>query len=470
MEGIITTPPSKNALLLAGVVTTVIAMFGLVIGSYADAPVPNIPAFLPVVLVATFLVDALTAYLLVVHFAIFRQPAIGIVAAAYGFAACAGLLQLTAFPGVFADQGLFGASSQSASWIGVFWHTGFPLLILAAVLVQAGWRSFVLPKERIAYAVLVCCSAPILLAAALNWLALRHTDLLPGIVHGPDFSGVVGGPIGTTLWAANAAAVIALVAVTRLRSVFFLWLTVSVFAEFVEVALFLGTAARDTLGWYAAFGGRLASAVVLLTALLWEAHRLYPLLAKANEDLYWVSIHDPLTGLFNRRHFTTQLEEELVRARRLGLPVSLLMADLDHFKQCNDEYGHLYGDQCLAAFAGLLRAHAQRPGDFAARYGGEEFAVVLVGASTGGAADIAEQIRREVEHMRTAPPSQSALVVVLTLSVGVATLEHGDPACAEHLIAAADRALYKAKEAGRNRVCVAQSEQPRVGVEVPDCA
>lgn len=75
----------------------------------------HLPGYPVVVLVATFLVDALTAYLLVVHFAIFRQPPIGIVASAYGFAACAGLLQLTAFPGVFADQGLFGASSRSAS-------------------------------------------------------------------------------------------------------------------------------------------------------------------------------------------------------------------------------------------------------------------------------------------------------------------------------------------------------------------
>jgi len=454
VEGIITARPSRSALLLAGLVGVALGLFAFLIAAYADTPVPDVPAFLPVIVVSTFLVDGLTAYLLVVHFFIFRQPAIGIVASAYGFAACSGLLMLAAFPGVFTAKGLLDASSQSAVWIGVFWHVGFPLFILAAVALYATIGDLAIDKERIASSVFACCTVPILLAAALNWLAMRHMDLLPALVQGSDLHAGIDINIANLLWTVNALAIAALIAVTRLRSVFFLWLTVSVFAEFVQVALFLTSTVHYTLGWYAAFTGRLVSSVVLLAALLWEAHQLYPLLAAANEELYLASVKDGLTGLFNRRYFMAQLEAELARAHRLGQPVSLIMADLDNFKQCNDTYGHQCGDSILTEVAEVFLKQAHRPGDFAVRFGGEELALVLVGAVRDGAANIAEQIRGKVAAMRFTSPSKPCAPEGITLSLGVATAEPGSSGTAEQLIAAADRALYQAKQLGRDRVCI----------------
>ena len=454
MEGIITARPSKGVLLLAGSVGTALGLFAFLIAAYADTPVPDVPAFLPVIVVSTFLVDGLTAYLLVVHFFIFRQPTIGIVAAAYGFAACSGLLMLTAFPGVFTAGGLVQASSQGAVWIAAFWHIGFPLFILTAVALYAWLGDKAIEKERMASSVFACCTVPILLAAALNWLALRHTDLLPPLMSGSGANAGIDMSIANLLWTVNALAIAALIAITRLRSVFFLWLTVSVFAEFIEVALFLTSTTQYTLGWYAAFTGRMVSSVVLLAALLWEAHQLYPLLAAANEELYWASVKDGLTGLFNRRYFMTQLEAELARAHRLDQPVSLLMGDVDLFKQCNDRYGHQCGDAVLTSVAEVFLHHAHRPGDFAVRYGGEEVALVLVGALREGAFEIAEQIRSQVAELRFRDQTKPCAPEGITVSIGVATAEPGSNGSAEKLIAAADRALYQAKQFGRNRVCI----------------
>jgi diguanylate cyclase (GGDEF)-like protein len=196
------------------------------------------------------------------------------------------------------------------------------------------------------------------------------------------------------------------------------------------------------------------SSVVLLAALLWEAHQLYPLLAAANEELYWASVKDGLTGLFNRRYFMTQLEAELARAHRLDQPVSLLMGDVDHFKQCNDKYGHQCGDAVLTNVAEVFLHHAHRPGDFAVRYGGEEVALVLVGALREGAFEIAEQIRNQVAELRFRDQAKPCAPEGITVSIGIATAEPGSSGTAEKLIAAADRALYQAKQFGRNRVCI----------------
>ena len=158
---------------------------------------------------------------------------------------------------------------------------------------------------------------------------------------------------------------------------------------------------------------------------------------------------DPKTGLFNYRHFTARLEEELTRAQRFGRPVSLLLADLDLLREINEAHGHLGGDAVLAGVADVFREEL-RPYDVPARFGGEEFAILLPEASSESAREIAERIRAAIAR-RGYVARATADPIRATISIGLATFpEHAsDP---EELVRRADAALYEAKRVGRDRV------------------
>ena len=165
------------------------------------------------------------------------------------------------------------------------------------------------------------------------------------------------------------------------------------------------------------------------------------------EQLRDESTHDALTGLYNRRYLEESLPRELVRAKREEHPVSLIMGDLDHFKAVNDVHGHQAGDAVLRAFGDLMKRHA-RESDIYCRYGGEEFLVVLPSMPKQAAAERAEKLRSLIED---SPVAFGHASIPATASFGVASFPL-DGRSADELIAAADRALYRAKEAGRNRV------------------
>jgi diguanylate cyclase (GGDEF)-like protein len=162
---------------------------------------------------------------------------------------------------------------------------------------------------------------------------------------------------------------------------------------------------------------------------------------------------DGLTGIANRRQFDQSLEKEWQRMMRRETPLSLLMIDIDHFKQFNDRYGHGVGDECLRLVACTIASIIKRPGDLAARYGGEEFVVILPETDEKGACTVAEVIRLAVESLK--PPHVSSLAAAhVTISLGVACDIPRRHANMQDLVNAADRALYRAKSAGRNQVSV----------------
>jgi diguanylate cyclase (GGDEF)-like protein len=170
--------------------------------------------------------------------------------------------------------------------------------------------------------------------------------------------------------------------------------------------------------------------------------------ARLHQQAMTLAITDGLTGLYNHRHFQEILEREAEEARRHGRPLSLIMADLDFFKDYNDAYGHLAGDRLLQMIADVLRA-AVREIDYVARYGGEEFAVILPDSDREGALRVAERVRSQLHQWQV--PHASCPLGVVTLSLGVASLP-ADAESAERLLTRADAALYEAKRRGRNRV------------------
>jgi diguanylate cyclase (GGDEF)-like protein len=168
-----------------------------------------------------------------------------------------------------------------------------------------------------------------------------------------------------------------------------------------------------------------------------------------------LAVFDPLTGLYNRRFFADYAGREWRRARRDAAPVSVLMLDLDHFGEYNRACGHEAGDRALQAVARVLRGALQRGGDLVARYGGEEFVAVLPRTDAAGASAVAERVRAQIEALGIVHAPGSGAVV--TASIGVATLAHGERDPLEVLLRRADAALFRAKEDGRNRVAAPHS-------------
>lgn len=174
-------------------------------------------------------------------------------------------------------------------------------------------------------------------------------------------------------------------------------------------------------------------------------------LAAANKELEKLSSLDGLTGIPNRRRFDEVLDQEWHRAMRNKTPLSLIMLDIDFFKLYNDHYGHQGGDDCLKRVANTLDETVHRESDIIARYGGEEFAAILPETLINGAIEVAENMRFNIQEKKIAH-AKSKVNEHVSISVGAATIIPEREALPAALIAAADKALYNAKENGRNRV------------------
>ncbi len=191
-----------------------------------------------------------------------------------------------------------------------------------------------------------------------------------------------------------------------------------------------------------------------LDAKLVELEELHQLLEESNARLQLLSSQDALTGLPNRRSFDEIFSREWKRGVRNQQPLSLIVADIDHFKMYNDTYGHIAGDYCLERVARTLRESLLREIDVVARYGGEEFTVILPETDSNGAQNVAERMLQAIAALAIQHPCPSACPH-LSISLGVCTIIPQSALSPLRFIEAADSALYKAKSAGRNtyRVC-----------------
>jgi diguanylate cyclase (GGDEF)-like protein len=268
-------------------------------------------------------------------------------------------------------------------------------------------------------------------AAASPWVAgheRTYTSLPPGgyvfRVEGRDAAGLVSGPVEVQFTVAS-----------------YPWRRPWAIA--LQIAALAGVLTLVLRSRERRFRRQAAS----LEALVAERTRQ---LSAANALLAELSVTDPLTGLANRRALEARAEDEWRRAARAGSGLAVVMADVDHFKAYNDSLGHLAGDECLRRVADTLRRHAQRPGDLVARYGGEEFACLLCGLDRDSASAHAERLRVSIEELALPHPA-SPLGPVVTVSLGVAWAAPSVHDDWRATLAAADAALYRAKQGGRNR-------------------
>ena len=174
-------------------------------------------------------------------------------------------------------------------------------------------------------------------------------------------------------------------------------------------------------------------------------------------QIYESAIRDPLTGAFNRKHFDEHVTSELSFARRHKIPLTLLMMDLDYFKNINDLHGHQMGDQVLVSVTKIL-SNSLREDDFLVRYGGEEFVIIARGIPAKGALVLGERVRQTIEKMKLVTPEGKK--VSITASIGIVTATDLTRIDAATLVKESDKNLYKAKESGRNRVVASVLKSP----------
>ncbi|MFW5666165.1 MAG: diguanylate cyclase domain-containing protein [Coleofasciculus sp.] len=188
-----------------------------------------------------------------------------------------------------------------------------------------------------------------------------------------------------------------------------------------------------------------------------QQSELYQKVKTDNQHLQKLVKIDSLTGIANRRRFDQALAEELICSRRNLTPLSLILCDIDFFKAYNDTYGHWVGDNCLKEVAEAICQAAQRPSDLVARYGGEEFVVILSHTDNPGAFIVAQKIRYQMDKLKR-PHAKSPIHPWVTLSLGIATTTPSHQLSSSELVQLADRALYKAKALGRDRIFSANSD------------
>ncbi len=227
------------------------------------------------------------------------------------------------------------------------------------------------------------------------------------------------------------------------------------------ITLVAGLSQSDALqGWWRDTLLHAAVMLIIIAVISLQGWRMIRQDQAIKHTLRRQALVDELTGLANRRQFDQSLAREMAGASRPTLPLGLILFDVDYFKQYNDVYGHIAGDNCLREISRLIRGAIKRPGDLVARYGGEEIAVLLPGTDAAGALSMAEGIRQVISDARI--PHAGSPFGIITLSAGAhAELPSARHDRADTLLMAVDTALYTAKRQGRNQSCRAEeSESP----------
>ena len=220
----------------------------------------------------------------------------------------------------------------------------------------------------------------------------------------------------------------------------------------------IGGQARYSYGWYFSrlHGG--VSALIILIVFLHSMFKLRDRVLRINVELQHQASEDPLTGLANQRVFFAQLKRAVAQSRRHPTSLALLMLDVDHFKRYNDVYGHPAGNLCLQHVSLVMRTSVRRPDDWVARIGGEEFAILLPDTDATGARTVAMNIIHKLQGLSL--EHKASEFDRVTISIGAVVCDPTSDVREEQIFEAADRALYRAKRKGRNRLEFAEAENP----------
>ncbi len=449
--------PTRTAMRMAQLAALALVALAATVLPFAGTRLPNFPFFLPGVLTTAVMIDLFIAYLLYGQFIVSGAPAMPVLAAAFVLRSVFAFGYTVASPGVILGDGHLLCGQQAAPWMLVLWHLAFPLVVAAYAVIEHRRAPPVSQDRVLSMLGLFVAGTLAFGGVAIGAILLGH-DALPQLIEADDYRRAISTGIAPAIVVLNATVLAAAIGLLRARSVIQLWLSVAMLALLLDAALIVAAAERYTLGWYASHLMGLCGSAILLAALLHAMTLLYAQLAAVKDGLAVLAETDGLTGLANRRCFDAALHREWLRAARERTSVALLMVDLDRFKSYNDRLGHPAGDECLRRVARAIAAMSRRPADLAARYGGEEFAVILPDTDRTGARHIADELRRAVLALAIDHPQGNDGKV--TVSIGIAARLPAPGEAESTLLAAADAALYRAKNEGRDRA-VAEGD-PRI--------
>jgi diguanylate cyclase (GGDEF)-like protein len=482
--------PGARRLACAIIVASTVAFLG--VAPFAKVSLGPALPFIPIYQSALLINDFITAAFLLGQSRISCSGDLRLLAGGYLFCSLMASMHMLSFPGLFTPSGLLGAGPQTAAWLWMMWHGGFPIFVIA-------YASYGRERDTVhgTASVLVTAASVFAVVGGLTLLATVGQRLLPPILQDNRNTSALF-IVVSVVWLLNLSA-LSLLSRRKPYSVLDLWLIVAMCAWLFDVALSsMLNGGRYDLGFYAGRIYGLLAASFVLVVLLHESGKLYLQLHTLREsdrakavELHRLSTIDQLTGIANRRAFDDALNQEWRRLMRHGTMLSLLMIDVDFFKRFNDAYGHVAGDQCLRAVGQVIGGKARRAGELAARYGGEEFAVLLPHLNLADARKLGEVICAAVREQNI-PHEKSEAASCLTVSIGAATisdlpklaatlsrkgtLPSASMPGATVLIEMADHALYQAKVAGRNRVVIASAidetavEYTRSSREIPSAA
>jgi diguanylate cyclase (GGDEF)-like protein len=420
--------------------TAIVAVFLFLLGTLAathgrDA-MPIVPSFLPMVTTLCIVAYTITAFFLLVQFSVTGIWVYMGIAAAYALCGLLSIPSLAIPPFVVRSHDAVIEHVATAIWAASFLF--FPLVIVGCSLVDPTLSRRIAPcasvRGLVSKITIVVVGAVVLTGVAV----VVFQRLVP--VNIVAFSGCAGGLVAlVVLWARSPK-----------KTILTLLLSISVLSSALDGLMLVATKAPYDLGWYTGKFSALLAAAVVLIVLLGEAMRIHRKLVR-------IASSDVLTGLSNRRSADEYLAQTIERMHARGGSVALFVIDVDDFKAYNDCYGHVAGDLAVRTVADTLRACVSRPADLVTRYGGEEFVVVLPDCTLIGAEVIAERMRACVEELAIVHAA-SRVGPCLTVSIGVG--HSGETTMAAGpLFELADKALYRAKDSGRNRCAVGTFER-----------
>jgi diguanylate cyclase (GGDEF)-like protein len=407
---------------------------------------------------------AVTAVLLWAQARVTRSLSLSVLACGYAVTAIVMLPYLLFYRGLWPQLiAWISADPQTSAWLWVEWHVAFIGTTIAYYLVRAR-QAAAPPLDAAAFGVaqrrLLWASVA---ALALTVPPLIWIDGLPALSRDGASTPLLDG-LAVVLCAGALASIWLAYRTNRFRTVLDIWLSIACLSMLADVLL-SHFSHQFAAGWYASRLSILLAASAVLIVLLFQTANIYAELAVTAERLRDESLTDVLTGLANRRNFDVRFSAVLRECARDLRPVALLAIDVDHFKAYNDTFGHQAGDECLRRVAAVLQQNVGRARDLVARTGGEEMAVIMPDADLTGALIVANRMRAAV-HNAAIPQGSAAAHPVVTISLGVAATRDPAATSTAALAAAADRALYRAKREGRNRV--AESVEPFAPAGLPD--
>ncbi|UGS40366.1 GGDEF domain-containing protein [Pseudocitrobacter corydidari] len=435
-----------------------ICIIGIVILNHFSAAIihrtPTIaPLLFPILTMFLMVFHAMIAAFMVMKYSCDKHR-LYLTPIAFAFAGSAILMlgTLDSFPDWFMCTGLTRVNYNDTLIFYFFRNIMMAFLFIFAVILYA-FKKREMHTFKIHTIILVGILLFTLGMLLLSWLYSSHYELLS--VDFVDnntyqFTQLWGNQLGWILIALWVIALLAILVVTQLNNIF--WYSGAFFCACYIFTLIVLMSSGHSAGytWYEARLFETISTMFLILVLLCDVFTLYRQSNTRYMHSYQNSIRDPLTQLFNRSYFYDTFTALMPKVAT-GQPISVIVSDLDHFKRINDKYGHLQGDKVIQFVSKVLQ-DSVRQNDVAARIGGEEFALLLVGASSDVAEGIAERIRVAIAS-QDAESSQSQLPEPITISMGVFTATDLT-VNVEECVRRADEAMYRAKEAGRNRVVV----------------